>query len=1037
MPLVQATDVPSTVGTALVRAPDLPNVYSGLAPNANVFGALEGAAQEQFGQTLERAANLAAERAIDLQKIHNNTVVSNANTQFMKETTDDLFGSPGKPGYYATKGLEAQYQYDTIRKNLDTREKAIMDSLQNDAQRLAFQHETRYQRRWLERDIGSHYQKETTKANEDAAKAGFSVAAQTAGRNYNDPERHKDGLLAADDLARKEAHGDPTIELALRNKYRDQVYVEIAHGYATQNDWDGARKWFDANKQYISDPKISDTINQHIHDKSIDADVINKFLLPGGAPGAGGTDLFSRIVSRGERSTQGQVSPAGATGKAQMLPETAQEAARLAGIPWDENRFRTDEAYNLQLGKAHLDRLMRRYGGSEILAAAAYNAGEGRVDQWIRDFGDPRAGTISEKDFAEKIPIAETRDYVKRVIEPGVVEQRQAGATRNLPISARVNVQLERAATAVGNLKVEVFSGGQPRSGPNRVGSHRHDEGEAADIQLRDTMTGKLLDMRNPGDRMRMQQFITAAVAAGATGVGAAEGYMGPHGIHIGGGTPAAWGADGTSASAPDWVRAAWEAGRGVPRRAAATVPQYPQFLAGNTPPPGMLEVGNIDLGNPRLRGRDGSISSSMSFNEDGKEVLIPTMSEDGSRTLSAADAIAQYKTTKQFIGKFDTPENATAYAQQVADEQAKRVRITPLAGAATPVGDPTPLVPGTLTPPPDPTPPPVSTVPIPTGAPPTPPPVPGAQSPPRDMQADMLRLRELYPNPTDFVKAFTAYQRIISMENAAAHQKHVAEQAISEEATKGYLDQIIKGDYAGVLSAIPNDPKLTAANKLTLYNAALHAQNQDVNKFAKTHGTGFWDVWRRVFAEPGDPNRITDVNQILQMADEKGYLTVSGAKELAAQLTSKKTPQGEADSQLYNQLFKDAHQRLTVTGLEALGIHDPIGEGLHNKFMQQALPEIVKLRAAGRPMNEIADLDNGPLSGILKPLIRDPATIFQNYMTRIQQMGGTITPQGLPAFPNQGARPNVPAPGSKIIYGPDGQPKSGGTPAGPAPPTR
>ena len=100
--------------------------------------------------------------------------------------------------------------------------------------------------------------------------------------------------------------------------------------------------------------------------------------------------------------------------------------------------------------------------------------------------------------------------------------------------------ELEYAALK-GGLDVEVFSGGQHEHGL-RTGSHRHDEGGAADLKLRDPTTGQLLDMRKPEDAARMRQFVSSAVHAGATGVGAGVGYMGPSSMHVGGGHPASWG---------------------------------------------------------------------------------------------------------------------------------------------------------------------------------------------------------------------------------------------------------------------------------------------------------------------------------------------------------------------------------------------------------------------------------------------------------------------------------------------------------------
>lgn len=91
----------------------------------------------------------------------------------------------------------------------------------------------------------------------------------------------------------------------------------------------------------------------------------------------------------------------------------------------------------------------------------------------------------------------------------------------------------------------------------------------------------------------------------------------------------------------------------------------------------GLLEKGNIDLNNrPVVQNDDGTISTvqSKSFNFGGKEVLLPTISDDG-RHLSDQDAIAQYRATGKHLGMFGDINSANQYAQQLHEDQAKQYK--------------------------------------------------------------------------------------------------------------------------------------------------------------------------------------------------------------------------------------------------------------------------------------------------------------------------------------------------------------------------
>jgi soluble lytic murein transglycosylase len=111
------------------------------------------------------------------------------------------------------------------------------------------------------------------------------------------------------------------------------------------------------------------------------------------------------------------ISSAGAVGLMQVTPAAARPVASKFGVPYDEKRLFDDQPYNVRLGAAELGDLTKYYRSSYILAFAGYNAGRGRVKEWIAKYGDPRDPKIDPIDWVERIPFSETRNYVQRVLE--------------------------------------------------------------------------------------------------------------------------------------------------------------------------------------------------------------------------------------------------------------------------------------------------------------------------------------------------------------------------------------------------------------------------------------------------------------------------------------------------------------------------------------------------------------------------------------------------------------------------------------------
>lgn len=109
-------------------------------------------------------------------------------------------------------------------------------------------------------------------------------------------------------------------------------------------------------------------------------------------------------------------SPVGAEGLMQLMPHTAKAVARQCGLKYREARL-CDLDYNLRLGTAFIQNQLDMFNGSYVLALAAYNAGPGRVHEWMDQIGDPRSPNVDPIDWVEEIPVSETRNYIQRIIE--------------------------------------------------------------------------------------------------------------------------------------------------------------------------------------------------------------------------------------------------------------------------------------------------------------------------------------------------------------------------------------------------------------------------------------------------------------------------------------------------------------------------------------------------------------------------------------------------------------------------------------------
>jgi len=139
--------------------------------------------------------------------------------------------------------------------------------------------------------------------------------------------------------------------------------------------------------------------------------------------------FVASIIKNESRFKPSATSPRGALGLMQIMPDTGRWASEQMGFDRFDLDMLRDPATNIMIGTWYLSELRHEFGGNFVLVVAAYNAGRGRVREWLEKEGyELSAGLACDlavwpgTDIAEdypvsKLAIAETRSYVKNVID--------------------------------------------------------------------------------------------------------------------------------------------------------------------------------------------------------------------------------------------------------------------------------------------------------------------------------------------------------------------------------------------------------------------------------------------------------------------------------------------------------------------------------------------------------------------------------------------------------------------------------------------
>lgn len=370
-------------------------------------------------QGLNDATRAATQIALEERAKADTAALMSADQQLAEWKQQALFGTDG---VYTRKGGQALDITGQTLPAFDQKVSELEEGLRTPAQRERWSIIKRNQREALSNELAKYEFGQREQYYDEVAEGQRQTAIQNAKLYAGEPGQVAYNLskLQAVEGAEAQRKGLPA-ELAEQQRLAStsRLHTAVVDQLASR-DPSQARTYFLENSLGMTgdDQLKVRTMLQPLVDRQVGTQAGVSAIGSSDAPS---DRIFSSIIQAESAGRQFDAkgmpltSQAGAVGVAQVMPATAPEAAKLAGLPWDQERFHHDADYNRALGQAYFTKQLNDFG-SPLLAVAAYNAGPGKVQEWIKQYGDPRKGEISEAVFLDKIPYQETRDYVTNVL---------------------------------------------------------------------------------------------------------------------------------------------------------------------------------------------------------------------------------------------------------------------------------------------------------------------------------------------------------------------------------------------------------------------------------------------------------------------------------------------------------------------------------------------------------------------------------------------------------------------------------------------
>lgn len=401
-----------------------------------------GALAIEMGQQTQNDAQAEADRLLREQDMANRLRVDDARNQLTERVMtlahDTAAGYRSLRGITALERPKGRALADEYGGHFDTARDDILGKLGNARQKELFGAVAQDMRTRFMGDVLAHEQAQFNDYALSVREGTIKTAQQAIALDYRDPEKTANSVASLEAAAFEKARlqGKSALEaqaearaeagkahrVAIEAALQDgDVFAAAAHlkRYASGMD---AESLLAANRLLapeIDSRRAVGMVGQafaEMRDRIAPTDMDRAFgiLLK---YESGGRQFQARREASFESPTP-VTSPKGALGIAQIMPDTGPEAAKLAGLPWDPEKLKTDESYNRALGRAYFEKQLRDFGGSLPQAFAAYNAGPQRTRDALAE---------AEKDggnWLNKLP-DETQSYVRDNMESF---QRGAGA---------------------------------------------------------------------------------------------------------------------------------------------------------------------------------------------------------------------------------------------------------------------------------------------------------------------------------------------------------------------------------------------------------------------------------------------------------------------------------------------------------------------------------------------------------------------------------------------------------------------------------